>query len=111
MPLQTLAEFLGTDQATPEPTELPQLTVKDFCKGVLESREYRQSVLHRITLGTLPPAVECRMYDYAYGKPPDRVEHSGPDGKPIETITEVRRVVVSAALSYGERDEPSQVTY
>ncbi len=92
--VQTLAEFLGTDQAPDIPTELPQLTVKEFCRGVLESREYRQSILQRITMGSLPPAIECRMYDYAYGKPVEHVEHSGVDGKPIEMITEVRRTVV-----------------
>jgi hypothetical protein len=101
--LQTLAEFLGTDQALNLPTELPQLTVKDFCRGVLESREYRQSVLQRVTLGNLPPAVECRMYDYAYGKPPDRVEHTGADGKPMEMITEVRRVIVRVPIEDEEQ--------
>ena len=91
---QTLAEFLGTDQADNLPTELPQLTVKDFCRGVLESREYRQSVVHRINLGTLPAAVELMMYARAYGAVPDRVEHTGVDGDPIEVITRIVRVVV-----------------
>lgn len=106
----TLAEFLGTDQVPDAPTQLPQLTVKEFCRGVLESQEYRKSVIQRVILGSLPPAVECRMYDYAYGKPPDRVEHSGPDGKPIETITEVRRVVVRPHVPVAD-DALSYVTH
>ena len=109
--LQTLAEFLGTDQASNLPTELPQLTVQDFCKGVLESREYRQSILQRIVLGTLPSAVELRMMDYGWGKPPERIEHTGKDGKPIETITEVRRVVIRVNAEQQQEDTPSYVTH
>jgi hypothetical protein len=120
--VETLAGFLGTDQADlSAPTELPQLTVKEFCQGVLESREYRQSVITRIALGTLPAALELRMYDYAYGKPPDKVEHSGPDGQPIETVTEVRRVIVRASEAktllgelqeeHDERKRKAQVTH
>ena len=90
--IQTLADFLGTDHPPSAPTELPQLSVKDFCKGVLESYEYRQSILQRVTLGTLPPAVELRMYDYAYGKPVEKHELTGENGDPI--VTEVRRIIV-----------------
>lgn len=76
--LQSLAQFLGVSQEVPaddhdeQDLAVAQLTVQDFCRGVLASREYRQSVLDRIVLGTLPSAVELRMYDYAHGKP---VEH------------------------------------
>ncbi len=97
--MQSLAEFLGThrtEDESLEPTELPQLTVKDFCRGVLESCEYRQSVLDRVRLGSLPPAVELMMYARAYGAVPDRVEHVGDDGGPIEVITRVVRIVVDA---------------
>jgi len=94
--IQTLAEFLGTEDAYSAPLDetREEMSVKDFCRGILTSREYRQSIRDRIALGNLPPAVELRLYDYAYGKPPDKVEHTGKDGQPIETITEVRRVVV-----------------
>jgi hypothetical protein len=100
---KSLAEFLGTarpdlGEPTPPSADLESLTIADFCKGVLTSPEYRQSVLNRITLGTLPPAVEIRMYDYAYGKPPDRVEHTGKDGKPLEIV----RRIVRAHDTYDE---------
>lgn len=80
MPKQeTLGEFLGLQpeqpvEEAPRPSLFDTLTIKDFCKGVLASREYRKSILDRITLGSLPPAVECRMYDYAYGKPVEKIE-------------------------------------
>ena|SRR2546423_947900 len=69
---QTLAEFLGSSD-DPVAYEPPR-DVKSFCRGILSSREYRASLLDRITLGTLSPAIECRLYDYAYGKPIERFE-------------------------------------
>lgn len=108
--VQSLAEFLGTaSQLESSYVDCTDLTVRDFCRGVLQSREYRQSVLDRITLGLLPPAVECKMYDYAYGKPPDRVEHTGKDGRPIESITEVRRVVIHVAADVMEEHSSSKL--
>lgn len=86
MGIRSLADFLGTtstakDAAAPEslaqatdPVDYDKLTAAEFCKAILTSPEYRQSIVHRITLGTLPPAVECRFYDYAYGKPVEKVE-------------------------------------
>jgi len=77
---QTLAEFLGTLDPTkplagqnPEPP-CEDLTAKDFSKKVLQSQTYRDSLLRRIMLDELPPALECKLYDYAYGKPVERVE-------------------------------------
>lgn len=51
-----------------------KLTAKNFSKGILESPEYRASLMLRIVSGTLPPAVECRILDHALGKPVERVE-------------------------------------
>jgi len=90
--MQSLADALGLNEQHLD--DYPELTVRDFCRGVLESREYRQSVKDRVALGTLPPAVECKMYDYAYGKPVDRIEHTGKDGGAI--VTRVERVIVHA---------------
>lgn len=52
----------------------PKLTVKDFCRGVLNSQEYRESLYRRVLLDELPPAVECMMWDRAWGKVVDKVE-------------------------------------
>lgn len=113
--MESLADFLGLagrppmaeGQAPISAQERP-LDVRSFCRGILESEDYRQSILDRVKLGSLPPAVECRMFDYAYGKPPDRVEHTGKDGKPIETVTEVRRVVVRVRSQDDEEQQPKQ---
>lgn len=105
--VQTLADFLGTDQPAPAaPEPLLELSVKDFCKGILRSREYRQSVLDRITLGTLPSAVELRFYDYAEGKPTEHIEHTGR----VDSVTEVRRVIIHVSEQQPET-EPSYTTH
>ena len=100
--MQSLADFLDVPDPRPEDkrpnTEYEALLntsdPKDFCQKILESREFRQYIMNGITLGDLPPAVMCRVIDHAWGKPAERVEHTGKDGAPI--ITEVRRVIVRA---------------
>jgi len=109
---QSLADFLGTsDPLQPEEpaSQLQPLsdtfTLRDFCRGVLNSPEYRQSLVHRILLGELPSAIEQMFYYYAGGKPADRVEHTGANGQPIEIVREVRRVIVHAHALDDEKDE------
>ena len=83
--MKSLADYLGVaDQKESDSSDSPaasapastptKLTVKSFAREVLNSREYRQSILNRVLLGDLPPAVECLLYHYAYGKPVERLE-------------------------------------
>lgn len=76
--MKTLDESLGLAQpATPtaEPAvKTERLTAKEFSKRVLNSDEYLSSLKRRILADTLPPAVEVRLYEYAYGKPVERVD-------------------------------------
>lgn len=110
---QSLADVLGV----PDPKEPDKLleassmpaTRKDFCKRILDSPEYRESLRQRIVLGTLPPAIEQLLYYYADGKPKEIFEHTGKDGKPIETISEVRRVIVHASERHVVEDEAERV--
>lgn len=60
----------------------------------------RQSILDRIKLGDLAPAVECRILDHAWGAPPKKLELSGKDGGPLEVV-KVERVIVDM----GNHDE------
>ena len=81
-----------------------------FCKAVLNSYEFRQYIVHSLTLGSIPAAVMIRIMDTAgWQKPPDRVEHTGKDGQPIETVTEVRRIVIRVPLD--DAREQSYVTH
>lgn len=81
MPPKSLAESLGvTDFAAQDEHSgvadgpLLKVTVKTFCKGVLNSPEYRNSLLRRIMLDELPPAVECMLWDRAEGKVVNHLE-------------------------------------
>lgn len=100
---QSLAEYLGTAPAVgpaDAAARAPQLedisNAREFALAVLDSRDFRLYIVNCLTLGNIPPAVLCRLMDYAWGKPADRVEHTGKDGQPIELISEVRRVIVRA---------------
>lgn len=88
---------------------LVALTGKSFADAVLRSEEFRLYIVEGLTEKTLPPAVLCRLIDHGWGKPPDRVEHTGKDGQPIETITEVRRVIVRMPVE--EPEEQSKVVH
>jgi hypothetical protein len=114
MAAQSLGEFLGTIDPRPEDMRQAEgfdsyadLPPTEFCKRILASREFRQYIMNGIVLGDIAPAILLRVMDQGWGRPPSKVELTGKDGQPIETITEVRRVVVPAprrsALDGDER--------
>lgn len=115
--MKSLAEHLGAIDPRPEDKRPTNdwdalVDVNDpvkFCQGVVSSREFRQYIMNGVVLGDLPSAVATRIMDHAWGKPPERVEHTGKDGKPIETITEVRRVIVRVSEPYDEDDNDRKV--
>lgn len=114
---QSLAEFLGTAPTGATDERLHETRLEDisgdaekFCKAVLDSYEFRQYIIHGLTLGSIPAAVMIRVMDMAgWQKPPERIEHTGKDGQPIETITEVRRIVVRPHVP--EEEKSSYVTH
>lgn len=75
----SLADFLGVqDPVRPDlPAAAPpsrRLSAKDFALGILNSDEYRASIMRRVLLDELPPQIESLLYHYAHGKPVERVE-------------------------------------
>jgi hypothetical protein len=108
----TLAEFLGTSQPIEEQApRLEDITdAKAFAEAVLTSREFRSYIVNSLTLGSLPAAVTTRLMDYAWGKPAERIEHTGKNGQPIETITEVRRVLVRVNVEQQQEAEDTAYT-
>lgn len=78
--MKSLAEHLGIvisgepHPDEPSDEELLGMSVRDFARGILRSRDYRRSILQRVHMGTLPPAVEVLLYHYAEGKPVDKLE-------------------------------------
>lgn len=76
-----LCEALGIPYNEPDPPstlgtdeDFLNSTGKEFSQKIVNSREYRQSLLRRLMADTLAPAVECRLLDHALGKPLERVE-------------------------------------
>lgn len=98
--MKSLADVLGVPNPVRPDEPLDQIadpsSAEEFCREILNSREYRESVMRRIVVDELPQAVELWMLNTAHGKPIERVEHTGKDGEPI--IAEIRRIVVRAAL-------------
>ena len=99
---QSLADLLGVqDPVHPErpvadpPSE--DITPQQFCRNVLQSVQYRESLLRRILVDELPPNIEAMLWDRAYGKMKDHVHMAGG-----VTVTRVVREVVEAALDEDE---------
>jgi hypothetical protein len=95
--IQTLADYLGTSSTEPSGPCLEDIAgdAPTFAKAVLDSREFRQYIVHGLTLGTIPPAILTRIMDLAgWVKPAKTIEHRDGDGNLVGTVTEVRRVIV-----------------
>lgn len=91
--MTTLADFLGAydpeeDRQSAKTAPPANLSRREFARQILNSEQYRQSVLDRIRLGTLPPQVEIRLYDYAYGKPADHVKLEDNTQRRLEDLNE-----------------------
>lgn len=123
MKRESLADYLGLDDPTANdhevvPAARPEdiTDPKEFAIAVLSSRDFRLYVVNSLTLGSIPSAVVLRLMDYGWGKPPERIEHTGKDGDAI--ITEVRRTIVRAAPNFMEmvaeadaQEQKSKVTH
>lgn len=82
-PIRSLADVLGiNDPQKPAGEDTPvvdpklpaRMTAKQLSREVLNSKQYRESLLRRIIMGELPPAVECKLMDYAWGRPVEKVQ-------------------------------------
>ena len=113
--MKSLYDALGLPESspvTPKPSmqdvlldEIADMSGEEFCKGIINSREYKLSVIERVIAKTLPPAVECRLLDHAFGKPPTKLEHTGT----IENIERVVHEIVDPTES--EDDETKYKTH
>lgn len=57
--------------------------VQAFAESVVTDPKVRAKVLSQARAGKLHPSILQLLYHYAFGKPKDVVEHSGPDGQPL----------------------------
>lgn len=93
--MESLAQFLGLTNTlagedlpdAPPAPDVARLSGSAFCRALVESREYRMALLARVSAGSLPPAVECRILDHAWGKTPMRLEV---DDQSLESLTPER---------------------
>lgn len=51
--------------------------IKEFAQRILGDERYERALCERLYAGKLHPAVETTLLHYAYGKPVERIEHSG----------------------------------
>lgn len=54
-------------------TALTRHELSKFCRGLLESQDYRDVLEKSLKDRTLPPALEQMIWHYAYGKPVENV--------------------------------------
>jgi hypothetical protein len=52
----------------------PQEKMRDLLRDVLEDEDYLKRLKDRLKFGALPAALEVRLWEYVYGKPPDKIE-------------------------------------
>jgi hypothetical protein len=83
---------------------LEKMTGEEFADAILNSRIFRRYIIDSMRLGTIPASVLNRLMDChpEWAKQPDRIEHTGKDGQPIETVTIVRRVIVRSPNEESE---------
>lgn len=57
--------------------------VAERCRALIEDPAYVDYFKHRLYVGQLPPALEALTWHYAYGKPKELHEITGPHGGPL----------------------------
>jgi hypothetical protein len=116
----SLAEFLGASDPPSAPSEARLEDITDpraFGEAILLSREFRSYILDGLRFGQTPgfSGILKFFLEHTLGKPPDKLELTGKDGAPIETVTEVRRVIVRRSMHdeqqpYDE-DRPTEAVH
>jgi len=62
-----------------------------LAKVVLDSPEYRASIIKRILAGTLPAQIEAMLWHYRYGKPAEQVQLNVGDLSSLTTLELAQR--------------------
>jgi hypothetical protein len=75
--------------------------VANFCRNMVESRDYRASLKRRLLDGKAPH-MEPLLWYYAYGKPIDRIELVGPMIQETQRLAAVYGMTVDEVLAEAE---------
>jgi hypothetical protein len=70
----------GRQKGTPNKATIE---VKEAARLLVEDESYRKNLQARLKSGECAPAVESMLWHYAYGKPKEMVELTGPNGSPL----------------------------
>lgn len=57
--------------------------VRELSRSLVNDDDYLVKLRAQLRAGRCAPAVESMLWHYAYGKPKDTIEHTGPDGAPL----------------------------
>ena len=80
-----------------------------MCAAIVGDPIYQKGLVARAKDGKLSPAVEAMLWHYAYGKPKEQVELSGPRGGPIamdlSTLTDAELAAQAEALAKQLRED------
>lgn len=102
---QSLAQSLGLvpERAPDTSLEAKLVDIKDpkaFADALIDSLEFRRYVVYGLQPGADVPGFATLLKTIidrsSWGVTPTKTELTGKDGAPLETVTEVRRVIVQA---------------
>ena len=79
-----------------------------FASSILDTEEYKQSLMRRIRADTLAPAVEVLLHHYKYGKPKDTIEVVRPDGR-VNLDAAAAAILAQEARQLAEEMEEIQL--
>lgn len=59
---------------------------RQFALRIVTDKQYQKTLEQRARDGKLAPAIECMLWDRAYGKVKEHVELTGEDGGPLAIV-------------------------
>lgn len=91
---------------------------REFARRMLGDKEYLKSLRERLRRGKAPE-IEKLLFLYAYGRPLEKIELTGADGGPIETIDRTdltntvlgRLVTVLRRTGEGDQSSPGNIDH
>lgn len=72
--------------------------VRAFCSSLVGDKQYRAKLRADFKCRKLNPVIESMVWHYAVGKPSDKVEMTGADGKPLNLrgLTDAELAIMEA---------------
>jgi hypothetical protein len=77
---------------------------REFCRQLVEDATYRANLLTRLQSGSVPPGVETMLWDRAYGKVKEVVQHD------VARLPSLEIELTDAAASFAEPGVPGSVS-